>query len=51
MSDINVYTSETGDLAVATPYDRGFISGPTSCVAGGTAAAGPGCSTTATRRL
>lgn len=27
MSDINVYTSETGDLAVATPYDRGFISG------------------------
>ena len=26
MSDINVYTSETGDLAVATPYDRGFIS-------------------------
>lgn len=27
MSDINVYTSENGELAVATPYDRAFIAG------------------------
>ena len=27
MSDINVYTSDSGDLAVAAPYDRAFIAG------------------------